>query len=142
MISRRFRFQCLIRVLVLALSIGGLVLIVTKTRLYAVHILLGLAVLLQVISLIFYVERTNRELARFLLALRYHDFSQTFRDEKLGGSFDRLRQAFTEIMDNFRKIRMEKEEHYQYLQIIVQKAMDLHRGSISVHSPGRRKKRF
>ncbi|MBN2409544.1 MAG: ATP-binding protein [Candidatus Aminicenantes bacterium] len=120
MISRRFRFQCLIRVLVLALSIGGLVLVVTETRLYAVHILLGLAVVYQVISLILYVEKTNRELARFLLALRYHDFSQTFKDEKLGRSFDRLRHAFTEIMDNFRKVRMEKEEHYQYLQIIVQ----------------------
>ena len=120
MISRRFRLQCLIRVLVLALSIGGFVFIVTKTRLYAVQILLALALLYQVISLFLYIERTNRELARFLLALRYHDFSQTFKDEKLGGSFDRLHQAFTEIMDNFRKVRMEKEEHYQYLQIIVQ----------------------
>jgi signal transduction histidine kinase len=82
--------------------------------------LLGLAVVYQVISLILYVEKTNRELARFLLALRYQDFSLTFKDEKLGGSFSRLRQAFTEIMDSFRKIRMEKEEHYQYLQIIVQ----------------------
>jgi len=120
MISRRFRFQCFVRVLVLVLSIGGFVLVVAKTRLYAVHILLGLAVIYQVISLVLYVEKTNRELARFLLVLRYHDFSQTFKDEKLGRSFDRLRQAFTEIMDNFRKIRMEKEEHYQYLQIIVQ----------------------
>jgi signal transduction histidine kinase len=120
MISKRFRFQCLIRGLVLALSIAGFVLIVTETRLYAVYILLGLAIPYQLISLIRYVERTNRELARFLLALRYHDFSLTFRDEKLGGSFDRLRQAFMEIMDSFRKIRMEKEEHYQYLQIIVQ----------------------
>ena len=120
MISRRFRFQCLIRVLILALSIGGLVLAVARTRLYAIYILLGLAVIYQVASLVLYVEKTNRELARFLLALRYHDFSQTFRDEKLGRSFDRLRQAFTEIMDNFRKVRMEKEEHYQYLQIIIQ----------------------
>ncbi|MDH4270705.1 MAG: ATP-binding protein [Candidatus Aminicenantes bacterium] len=120
MISRRFRFQCLVRVLFLVLSICGFVLVVAKTRLYAVFILLGLTVIYQVISLVLYVEKTNRELARFLLALRYHDFSQTFKDEKLGGSFDRLRQAFTEIMDNFRKIRMEKEEHYQYLQIIVQ----------------------
>lgn len=120
MISKRFYFQCLVRVIILTLSIGGFVFIVTETRLSAVYALLGLAVVYQVISLILYVEKTNRELARFLLALRYHDFSQTFKDEKLGGSFDRLRQAFTEIMDSFRKIRMEKEEHYQYLQIIVQ----------------------
>ncbi len=120
MISRRFRFQCIIRVLVLASSIGAFVLIVAKTRLYAVYLLLGLAVITQIISLILYVEKTNRELARFLLALRYHDFSQTFKDEKLGGSFERLRRSFTEIMDSFRKIRMEKEEHYQYLQIIIQ----------------------
>jgi two-component system nitrogen regulation sensor histidine kinase NtrY len=118
--SRRFRLQCLIRVVVLALSIGAFVFVVTETRLYAFSILLGLAVLYQVISLVLYVERTNRELARFLLALRYHDFSQTFKEEGLGRSFDQLRHAFTEIMDGFRKIRMEKEEHYQYLQIIVQ----------------------
>jgi signal transduction histidine kinase len=120
MISRRFRFQCFIRVLALALSIAAFVLVLTRTRLYAVDVLLGLAILYQFLSLVLYVERTNRELARFLLALRYHDFSLTFKDEKLGGAFDRLRQAFTEIMDSFRKVRMEKEEHYQYLQIIVQ----------------------
>jgi signal transduction histidine kinase len=120
MISRRFRFQCFVRVLALALSIAAFVLVLARTRLYAVDVLLGLAILYQVLSLVLYVERTNRELARFLLALRYHDFSLTFKDEKLGGAFDRLRQAFTEIMDSFRKVRMEKEEHYQYLQIIVQ----------------------
>lgn len=120
MIFKRFRLQCLLRVLLLMLSIGGLVFIVTETRLYAFSILLGLAVLYQVISLVLYVESTNRELARFLLALRYQDFSQTFKEEGLGRSFGQLHHAFAQVMDSFRKIRMEKEEHYQYLQTIVQ----------------------
>ena len=119
MISKRFRLQCLIRVFILVLSIGASFLVVAKTRLYAVYILLGLAVIYQIVSLVIYVEKTNRELARFLLALRYHDFSQTFKDEKLGRSFDRLRQAFNEIMDNFRKIRMEKMIPISGISLIV-----------------------
>jgi nitrogen fixation/metabolism regulation signal transduction histidine kinase len=37
-----------------------------------------------------------------------------------GSSFEELSNAFSEVIDEFRKTRAEKEEHYRYLQIVVQ----------------------
>ena len=37
-----------------------------------------------------------------------------------GSSFEELNNAFSEVIDEFRKTRAEKEEHYRYLQIVVQ----------------------
>lgn len=71
-------------------------------------------------GLISYTERTNRDLSRFLQAVRYADFSQTFTSFGLGSSFEDLNKAFSDVMKDFRKNREEKEEQYRYLQTIVQ----------------------
>ena len=80
----------------------------------------GLLLLYQVFSLVRFVDRTNRDLARFLAAVRYADFSQTFVTGGSGSSFDELRTAFNEVLDAFRLARAEKEEQARYLQTVVQ----------------------
>ncbi len=120
MVFKRFRINCIVRVTLLGLTILGFFLILFKTELYAALLIIGLLIIYQIYSLIHYIEKTNRELARFFASIRYSDFSQTFKDEGLGRSFDALRKAFTEVMNAFRKTRAEKEEHYRYLQTVVQ----------------------
>jgi nitrogen fixation/metabolism regulation signal transduction histidine kinase len=66
------------------------------------------------------VEKTNRDLVRFLQSIKYGDFSQSYKESGLGSSFDALKTAFTEVSNAFRKTRGEKEEHYRYLQTVVQ----------------------
>jgi signal transduction histidine kinase len=66
------------------------------------------------------VERTNRDLTRFLQAIRYEDLSQTYSNSGIGSSYSDLKTAFTEVLDAFRRARAEKEEHYRYLQTVVQ----------------------
>ena len=80
----------------------------------------GLLLLYQVYGLVRFVDRTNRDLARFLAAVRYADFSQTFVTGGSGSSFDELRTAFNEVLDAFRLARAEKEEQARYLQTVVQ----------------------
>ena len=70
--------------------------------------------------MIYYVEKTNRDLNRFLLTIKHEDFSQTFLGLGLGSSFDDLKKAFNEIIQKFHRTRAEKEEHFRYLQTIVQ----------------------
>ena len=72
------------------------------------------------ISLFRYIDRSNRGLARFLQAVRYHDFSLSPGIEGLGGSFVDLNAAFREISGQFQHAREEKEEQYRYLQTVVQ----------------------
>jgi two-component system nitrogen regulation sensor histidine kinase NtrY len=120
MVFKRFRLNCIIRTSLLFLSTLGFFLILFKTELYAALLIIGLFIIYQIYSLIHYVEKTNRDLTHFFASIRYSDFSQTFKDDGLGKSFDALRKSFTEVMNAFRKTRAEKEEHYRYLQTVVQ----------------------
>ena len=48
------------------------------------------------------------------------NFSQTFEGGRRGKSFELLGRAFSEVMDEFRAERAEKEESYRYLQTVMQ----------------------
>jgi nitrogen fixation/metabolism regulation signal transduction histidine kinase len=91
-----------------------------KSELYASIFLICVIIIYQIISLIQYIETTNRRLSQFLQSIRFSDFSQSFSIKGLGSSFNELNQAFSDVMQDFRKIRKEKEEQYQYLQTVVQ----------------------
>ena len=83
-------------------------------------ILVAGLIIYQVWSLIKYVDRTNRELAGFLESIRYSEFTRTFQISDAGTSFDELNTAFNEVMKDFQQVRSEREEHFHYLQSIVQ----------------------
>ena len=117
---KSFRLMVVTRCLTLGATLFLLFYLLTQTSLYATSAVVILIILYQVYALIHYVERTNFELSRFLLSIRYSDFSQTFSSKGRGRSFDELSVAFAEVVNQFRKIRAEKEEHFLYLQTVVQ----------------------
>jgi nitrogen fixation/metabolism regulation signal transduction histidine kinase len=84
-----------------------------------ISLLLGI-IILQIVQLIRFVEHTNEKLTRFLNSIRYSDFSRSFSDEGLGDSFEELNQAFSRVIEEFKKERAEKHENYRYLQTVVQ----------------------
>jgi nitrogen fixation/metabolism regulation signal transduction histidine kinase len=76
--------------------------------------------LYQIYALIRYVEKTNIYLSRFLEAIKYEDFSQSFASVGYGKSFNELKSAFAEVLGKFKQTRAEKEEQYRYLQTVLQ----------------------
>jgi signal transduction histidine kinase len=106
--------------LLLAISIFLLFYLVDKTRYNVSAVILVGVIIIQVIYLIRYVERTNRKLTQFLQSIRHSDFSSSFSDEGLGKSFEDLNRSFMEVIEAFKKFRAEKEEHFNYLQTVVQ----------------------
>ena len=74
----------------------------------------------QVYSLIYFTEKTNRDLSRFLLSIRYDDTSQAFTSEGLGSSFSELNEAFSQVMRKLQEARSEMEVHARYLNTIIQ----------------------
>ncbi len=120
MIFKQFRFVCVVRVLFISGTVLLLGYILTRTSYYAVAILIGFLMIYQIYALIHYVEKTNQYVQRFLDAIRYDDFSQSFGDIKLGTSFLELKIAFQDVLDKFKKARSEKEEQYRYLQTVIQ----------------------
>jgi len=117
---RHFNLNCILRIILLTISIFALAYLVTQTTFLATSIIVGVLILVQVLSLIHYVDKTNRDLARFLSAIKFSDFSQSFSSSQKGTSFQSLNLAFSEVISIFQKARAEKEEQYRYLNTVVQ----------------------
>jgi nitrogen fixation/metabolism regulation signal transduction histidine kinase len=120
MVFKSFRLNVIVRCVVLGASLFLLFYLLTRTALYATSTVVILVVIYQILMLIQYVERTNRELTRFLLSIRHADFTQSFSAKGRGRSFDELSAAFSDVVNQFQKIRADKEEHSLYLQTVVQ----------------------
>jgi nitrogen fixation/metabolism regulation signal transduction histidine kinase len=117
---KNFRINLIIRVLLITISITVFFYVLYNTSLIASLVIILLFIILQIISLIRYIDATNKELTRFLQSIKYSDFSQTFTANSLGSSFKELNTAFNEVIFEFQKTRSEKEEHYRYLQTVMQ----------------------
>ena len=117
---KNFRLQIIIRILILFISALVFLLTWKETRLYATTGILAILCIYQVFSLILFVEKTNKNLNRFLTAVKHNDFSQSFTIKGLGSSFNELQDLFNQVMVKFQQTRSEKEEQYRYLQTIIQ----------------------
>ncbi|MCP5104572.1 MAG: ATP-binding protein [bacterium] len=119
MFYKRFRFQIVMRVLLVGVSVYVFFYFLLQKHLYATVFVTGLFIAYQVYALIRYVEKTNQHLSRFLLAVKYGDFSQSFSVKSMGPSFRELVDLFNDVMKKIQQTRSEKEEHYRYLQTIL-----------------------
>ena len=120
MVYKHFRLHCIGRILLMGVSMYLFFYLLQHSAYYATTLIVGLLILYQIYGLIHYVERTNRDLSRFFLSIKHADFSQTFVTGGLGSSFDQLKAAFNEVLEAFRQARTETEEHFRYLQTVVQ----------------------
>jgi two-component system nitrogen regulation sensor histidine kinase NtrY len=119
-ISRHFHFQIAWRVALLAIAAGYFFYLQRDYGLGLPALFAAAIFVYSLSSLLRYIDRSNRGLARFLQAVRYHDFSLSPGIEGLGGSFADLNAVFCEISGQFQHARAEKEEQYRYLVTVVQ----------------------
>ena len=74
----------------------------------------------QIVILLRLMDITNRDFKRFLEAIEYSDFTQSFTDKKMGKSFLELNSAFNKVVENFKQNSREKEKSFRYMQTILQ----------------------
>ncbi len=117
---KNFRLTIVFRVLLIVASAILLLSIIQNPDFVISSIILIIVIVFQIVSLVKYVERTNRKLTTFLESIRHSDFVSSFSDQGLGKSFDELNTAFNEVINEFKKTRAAKEEHFNYLQTVVQ----------------------
>ena len=120
MVFNRFRIGIAWRVILMALTLFLLFYVLDVPRFRFTAAILALVFLVETILLIRFVERTNRKLTSFFESIRYADFSSSFSDPGLGKSFEDLSREFNKVIEAFRKYRTEKEEHFNYLQTVIQ----------------------
>jgi len=121
MLTQRFTWLVIIRVLLLTVAIGVSCWILGDSRLFFTQIIIGLCVVGLVIELIRFVSTMNREMSRFLFAIRHGDMSATFRKRPLGPSFQLLQKQMTELADAYKNVKIEKEAQYHLLQTLVER---------------------
>ena len=121
MVFSDFRFQTILRVIMLAMTMAIGIYVSMLPGQYVTASIFLFIVVLQLAELFRFISNTNRKLTRFLESVKYSDFASAFSaDDSLGRSFRELNKEFNEVLEAFRKARSEKEEHLLYLNTIVE----------------------
>ncbi|MBN2429837.1 MAG: ATP-binding protein [Acidobacteria bacterium] len=120
MAYNRFRLMIIIRLLFLVGTLVLFILLFMETEQYITMALVAAAIVAQFISLIRYLDRSNRQLARFLDSIQHEDYTQTFEKADGDASFQELNAAFKAVMDKIRQTRTEREHQRRYLQTVIQ----------------------
>jgi len=119
MIYKNFRINIIFRIiLIFALAFAGIY-IAFSQYFWMVSIWIGLAVVLLIIELIRYLEKSRRELGLFLHAISQGDFSLHYAKNKKHKKQKDFHCAYSLILDTMRKLRDEKEIQFQYLQNVI-----------------------
>lgn len=87
--------------------------------LYFTRLLLFLISISLIVELLFFVNRTNRELVKFIDAIQYEDRNVHFSLAKLGGGFGKLQNSFQMILKAIQQAKIEKEAQLKFLQVLL-----------------------
>jgi two-component system, NtrC family, nitrogen regulation sensor histidine kinase NtrY len=121
MIYKNFRLNILFRVLaIVGLAVALAYVTAIEPSLF-LPIVLVLSLIIAVVNLIVYIERSNKDLTRFLLSLRQGAFTESFRRDRRGKPFEEFSEAMNDIVREFAKLNEEKELYYQYLESLNEK---------------------
>jgi len=120
MVYSNYKFNIIIRVVVLALSILLLAnLLATDSLLLTVGLVSILAVI-QVISLIRFIDKNNVEINSFFETLKTQDLLNPQFDPGEGEYYNTLVEHYYEIINKLKASDTDKDAKYQYLKTIVQ----------------------
>jgi two-component system, NtrC family, nitrogen regulation sensor histidine kinase NtrY len=120
MAFRRFELSVTIQVMLILALCAIIAYLAAVLGYWASAAIMMVILALQVTSLLRYVAKTNRELSRFLTAVRHQDLSQSFAAPEPSESFIELSSAFEDILRRLRETRTAKEEQASYLNTLVE----------------------
>jgi two-component system, NtrC family, nitrogen regulation sensor histidine kinase NtrY len=119
MFYKRFNFLVVLRLLLIMINFIVIAIIFGDKRLFFNQIILSVILIIQIGDLLRFINQTNRELSRLFLAIRHSDFSVTFKQSKLGSSFRELQESMGDIIETYKRVKIEKEGQFHFLQMLV-----------------------
>lgn len=120
MVFRRFIVMLIIQLSLVGLAMALVVWLLLQPGYHSATLLAAIVLAILVAALWRFVSRTNREVARFLDAVRFADYSQRFDFEKAGSGFASLGRTFTEIVAQMRERRTGQESELRQLKALVE----------------------
>ncbi len=114
------RLQIIVRVTAIALSLFLLFQLVNSDAFSLTILLVLTLVVVQVIALIKFLDKTNQEIIDFFNALKRNDFSISNPKLKFGDHNNFLHEQFQIVANKIKKIKLAKDVQQQYLTTIVQ----------------------
>ena len=119
MVFKSFRGKIVVRVLLLTGVISAFVYFVQKPYYYFTSAELLLVALLLLAELIYFVEKGYRQLNHMLQSVKEKDFNLSFNPADYNATLAELSVLLNELTEAYRKVRIEKELHYQFLNHLV-----------------------
>lgn len=134
MVYNSFQTSILTRITLLVVNLSALAYLFVRHERFFTLIFLALLAILQIILLFVYLNKTNRNLARFLLLLTHEDTSVIEWKDRVEKTFRGLHHSFRKVNEEINRIRLEKEEGSILLKGIIQ---HVESGIIAVDDFGR-----
>lgn len=119
--SGRFNIRVVVYVVLIAITSGLFLWAIGQDNKLVTSISLAMLWVVEIILLIRYVNKTNRDLLLFLQSFRFDDSSLVFNKRK-NLPFKPLYDEFNRIIGQFRQLRIQKEIEHQYFEQVVQHA--------------------
>ncbi len=115
----RFYFSIIVRVVLIVITGILFSFFLGQEDKIMASIISVILIIIQTVVLITYINKTNRNLATFLLRIQAKDTAVNYQDDQIAKSFKGLNLSFEQISKELQQIRIEKEQKTHYLNTIV-----------------------
>jgi len=119
MVFDRFHAGITIRAISLTVSSGFFVFALYQHQWYFTSTASGILTIALITELIGFSGQSGKHLSLLLTMLKQKDFSSRWKDG-LSLKYPNINNALSKIIEEFENIRIEKEVHYNYLQVITE----------------------
>ncbi|MEO1575241.1 MAG: hypothetical protein AAFU65_09815, partial [Pseudomonadota bacterium] len=119
-LGRQFSVQASLRALALLATMMLLSYLLFQTSFVITPVVTAAICVGLVVEFVFFVRRTNREVARFFESVRHADFSHRLDPSLKGAGFQELSQSMRDVVERLQDLRRTGEEDRLRLQAIVE----------------------
>lgn len=120
MMLKQFKVQLTLRLASLFVGLLFLAFGIAGDIRISLLVTLAVIIVLLTVSLVRFINNTNRELESFLAGLKFGDFQQTYTIAHLGPSFRSLENSLHRTVQKFKNLRTEKEQQAVYNQALIE----------------------